>query len=375
VNRSPCPLHEILWVDRTPLPHGFIELLHQASLPVRVMLDENEALQRLRDPGVAVIVADHRLLRHMATGLQHAKPTHLVRLLITDALEPQADFAAINEATVFRILEKPLHADAASRYLHEAVALHNSLCRASRRDTGLRDALAFLAHEVNGPLSVIQGYARAQALCLGAFSKTPPPAGPLKQALEATERSARHCQTLMTWAAETSKCASDGHEPLAPLTSEELKRMLQSYPFAGEEKHWIFIDVEHDLRLPAKADLLRLALFTLMRQTLDALRGVARPCLKISLCVHEDTHCIRFSHNGRRPPDDVHEALAAGRFGAWSGPGTAFMLCQRVMRSLQGDVRIVLDDGKETSALLCFGPAEKRPIDPRKRDLALRLSP
>lgn len=222
---------------------------------------------------------------------------------------------------------------------------------------------------------MIQGYARAQALCLGAFSTTPPPAGPLKQALEATERSARHCQTLMTWAAETSKCANHGREPLAPLASEVLDRMLQSYPFTGEEKRWVFIDVERDAPLPPKVELLRLALFTLMRQTLDALQGVAQPCLKISLCVHEGTHCIRFSHNGKRPPDDVHEALAASRLGAWSGPGTAFMLCQRVMRSLQGDVRIVLDAGEETSALLCFGPAEKRPTDPRKRDLALRLSP
>lgn len=375
MNRSPCSHHEILWVDRTPLPHGFIEFLHQASLSVRVVLDENEALQRLRDSGVAVIVADHHLLRRMATGLQHAESMHLVRLLISDALEPQADFAAINEVPVFRILEKPLQAHPARRYLHEALAHHDSQCRASRSDTGLRDVLAFLAHEINGPMSVIQGYARAQALCLGAFSKTPPPAGPLKQALEATERSARHCQTMMTWAAEMSKCASHGREPLAPLASEVLQRMLQSYPFSGDEKHWIFIDVKRDVPLPAKTEILRLALFTLMRQTLDALHGVAQPCLKITLCVHEDTLCIRFSHNGRRPPDDVHEALTAGRFRAWSGPGTAFMFCQRVMRSLQGDVRIVLEDGKETSALLCFGPAEKRLIDPRKRDLALRLSP
>lgn len=379
MNCSPCPHHEILWVDRAPLPHDFIEFLHQASLPVRVMLDEDEALQRLRAPGVAVIVAEQHLLRRMATVLQHAAPAHLVRLLITNPMEPHADFAAINEVPVFRILEKPLKAHAARRYLDEALALHNSECLASQRpgdgDTGLRDALAFLAHEVNGPLSVIQGYARAQALCLGAFSTMPPPAGPLKMALEATERSARHCQTLMTWAAETAKCASHGHEPLTPLASEVLERMLQSYPFAGEEKRWVFVDVERDARLPAKTELLRLTLVTLMRQALDALQGVAQPCLKISLCVREDTHCIRFSHNGRRPPEKFHEALAAGRFQAWGGPGTAFVFCQRAMRSIQGDVRIVLGAGKETSVLLCFGPVDEKLADPRKRDLALRLSP
>lgn len=375
-----CPHREILLVDQEPLPQGFIESLHRASFPVRDLRDEDEALRHLRDRGanVAVIAADHRLLRRMATALPHSEPARdaqLIRLLITDASEPQADFAAINEVRVFRILEKPWQADVASRYLHEALALHTQQCQASEGGTGLRDALAFLAHEVNGPLSVIQGYARAQARSLGAFSTAPTPTGPLKQALEATERSARHCQSLMTWAAETSQSASMPREPVASFASGALGWVLQSYPFASREKDWVTVDIEHDVPLPAKAALLQLVLFTLIRQALDALHRVAKPRLKISLCIQEGMHCIRFSHNGQRPPDEVREALTAGRFQGWGGLGTGLVFCQRVMRSLQGDFQIVLDADEETAALLCFGPVEEPPTDTRKRDLALRLSP
>lgn len=363
MNRWPCSHREILLVDRAPLPQGFVESLHKASLPVRSLRDEDEALRHLRDEsaGVAVIAADHRLLRCMGTALPPCEPARdapLIRLLITDASEPQGDFAAINELPVFRILEKPWQADVTSRYLHQALALHTQQCQASEGGTGLRDALAFLAHEFNGPLSVIQGYARAQARCLGAFSNAPPPTGPLKQALEATERSARHCQALMTWAAETSQSACMPREPGAALASEALGWMLQSYPFASKEKEWVEVDIEHDAPLPAKSVLLQLVLFTLMRQALDALQRVAQPRLKIALCIQEGTYCIRFSHNGRRPPDDVRKALATSRFLDWGGLGTRLVFCQRVMRSLRGDLRIILDADDETTALLCFGPAE-----------------
>jgi len=380
VNHWPCPHREILLVDHTPLPKGFVEALHRASLPVQALRDGDEALQRLRGPhaGVAVVAADHRLLRRMTTALPRGEPAHHappVLLLITDVSEPKADFAAINEMSVYRILEKPWQAGLASRYLHQALALHTQRCQPPDGGSGLRDALAFLAHEVNGPLSVIQGYARAQAGSLGAFSHAPPPTGPLKQALEASERSARHCQSLMTWAAETSQSACIPREPVALFASEVLGWMLQSYPFSSKEKAWVAVDIAHDVPLPAKAGLLPLVLFTLMRQALHALQGVARPHLKIALCVHEGAHCIRFSHNGRPPPDDVREALAAGRFQGWGGLGTGLVFCQRVMRSLQGDFQIVLSANEETAALLCFGPAEEPSADPRKKDLALRLSP
>lgn len=54
------------------------------------------------------------------------------------------------------------------------------------------------------------------------------------------------------------------------------------------------------------------------------------------------------------------------------------VFCQRVMRGLQGDFQMVLAPGEETAVLLRFGPTTEvglNTVDPRKKDLALRLSP
>lgn len=152
---------------------------------------------------------------------------------------PQADFAAINQAPVFRILEEPFDPVAISRHLREAMGLsaRQRLASLQCEDGGpaLRDALAFLAHEINTP------------------------------------------------------------------------------------------QIEHDFALPLKAGLLHLVFFTLMRMALNALRGMAQPRLRITLCVHEGISCIRFSHNGKRPPAQALSALTAHR--VWRLEGQAWAWC------------------------------------------------
>lgn len=379
-----CRHPEILFVDPEPLPQG---LMLGQTPPLRVMHNEDEALAYLRNPGhdLAVIAADHRLLRRMASTLSHNDQMcrgHLVRLLITDGRHPQADFAAINEAPVFRILEKPFDPFAISQHLHEAMGLCARQRLASSPCEGggaaLRDALAFLAHEINTPLSLIQGYAHALTHRQGIFSTVPAPTGAVKQALEVTERSAGHCLSLMTWVAETAQNACPRREMRLSTASAEMRALLQSYPFAGEESDWVSIAVEHDFPLPSKAGLLHLVLFTLMRTALDALQRTAQPRLRITLGVHEGASCIRFSHNGKRPPAQALDALTASRSWSLESPGRGLVFCQRVMRGLQGDFRMVLAPNEETVTFLRFGPTTEvmtDSVDPRKKDLALRLSP
>lgn len=387
MSASPCPHPDILLMDQEPLPRGVIAAMRRERWPIRVARDEDEALQRLRNPGLglAVIAANHRMLRRMASTLSHEDQTrhrHLVRLLITDGKDPRADFAAINEAPVFRILEKPLDPNATGQHLRDAMDLYArrrlELLPCEDGGAGLRDALAFLAHEINTPLSLIQGYAHALTHRLGAFSTAPPPTNAMKQALEASERSARHCQSLMTWVAETAQNAWARREPALGSASGGMRALLESYPFSGDESRWVSIDVERDFPLPAKAGLLPLVFFTLMRTALHALQGAEQPRLRITVGVHEADACIRISHNGKRPPTEAVDALTASRAQSSGSLAMGLVFCQRVMHNLRGDFQIALTPSEETTAVLRFGLATETapdPVAPRKRDLALRLSP
>lgn len=349
-------------MDPAFLSHDFLAANLADTFRMRATRDEDDALQHLRDQDlqVAVIVANHGMLRRLESDLSdddRARHCQMVRVLITDGSKPQADFAAINQAPVFRVLDKSMDPASIRQHLREALSLHARQALESQRleDGGqaLRDAIAFLAHEINTPLSLVQGYTHALIERSGAFSDMPVQPDAVQRALKATERNARRCLSLMAFIAETAESAFSRRAQATCTASTLLKTLLNKHPFAGKEREWVSIDVGQDFQLASRPELLQLVLFTLTQNALQALRGTMQPRLRITLGIQDNANCISFAHNGKSLPAEALDALINRSPGSGS-LDMDLLFCQGVMRSLRGEFRIASAPAQETVAMLRF---------------------
>ena len=131
--------------------------------------------------------------------------------------------AAVNEGKVLRILEKPLDEEATNEALREALALYRAQALERSLNEGrvaaTRETLGFLAHELNTPLATTRGFVRAVADRHQPPEPGAPPGvvqfiedrpGEIMAALEAAERRAQYCQSLVSTFVQSARDAYRG---------------------------------------------------------------------------------------------------------------------------------------------------------------------
>lgn len=372
----------VLFVDDEPASRKWFALEFGDEFRVVTAGGADEALAILaeRSAEFGVLVTDYRMPERDGMKLLRAVQRdfrHVVRLLATAYAEKDVAIAAVNQGKVLRILEKPLDGDATREALREAFALYRAQALErvvnEGRVAALREALGFLAHELNTPLATVRGYVgsvAARYIPPGAdgaagvarFSEEYP--GELLTALERAERRALYCQSLVSTFVQSARDAYPDAVPQSLAASSLVEALLDEFPFEENERSFVHVDVRRDFRLPGRRDLLYLVLCTLTKNALIALRG--RPQPQIWLEVDADPAapagqraCIRVRDNGPGIPPAVLAKLTkepvTTRSGS-GGSGMGLMFCQRVMQAINGAIRVDSVVGEGAAVTLFFQP-------------------
>jgi two-component system response regulator PhcR len=369
-----------LFVDDEPTSRKWFAREFGDEFKVATAGGVDEALLILgeRSSEFGVLVTDYRMPHSDGMKLLRAVQRdfrHVIRLLATAYAEKDVAIAAVNQGKVLRILEKPLDGPATREALREALAVYRSQALERMLNEGrvaaLREAIGFLAHELNTPLATVRGYvstvaARHIAPAPGApagvaqFSEDQP--GEILAALERAERRALYAQSLVSTFVQSARDAYPGAVAQSVSAGSLVEALLDEFPFEDGERAIVASDIRHDFYLPGRRDLLYLVLCTLAKNALLALRGRAGAHLRIEVdCDVQPPQgrraWMRFQDNGPGIPPEVLAKLTREPVttrAASGGNGMGLMFCQRVMQAINGSIEISSQLGQGTAITLYF---------------------
>ena len=369
----------LLFVDDEPLACKWFSRSFGEEFIVLTAGGVDEALEILSNHAgaIALLLTDFRMPERngleLLRAVQQDHP-HVVQMLVSAHAEKEVAIAAINEGQVFRILEKPLDEQLTRTVLREALKLYRERARErsqhESRSAAMRDTLGFVAHELSTPLSIVQTYMESLKNRLqplrgdndsGSVTMTQSRPGQVAAALEAAERSAIHCQTLMATFVQSARDAYPDAPPQSFAASSLIKTLIKEYPFEVDDRNRVCSFVRHDFSLPGRRDLLYLVVCTLTKNSLRALHGRSSGKLSVIVdCKSDQGHqgrWIKFEDNGPGiEPELLTRLLKAPVTTNSGGNGMGLVFCRRVMQSLGGTITIASELGHGTAVTLYFPP-------------------
>lgn len=354
----------LLYVDDEELACKYFARTVGADYEVLLAQSSDEASAILsRDSArIAVLVTDFRmpgrdggdLLRQVAQEYPH-----IVRILVTAYADKDVLLQTVNTGEVFRILEKPLTPAIVRDTLHTAFDRYHERALQNQRLMAIDETLAFLAHELNTPLAAITLNARSIE---NRADAEPDSQSDVTGAAKAMRESAQYCIAVVSsfW-----RSVHNGHRPLAgsdargDITAHGLiSALLDTYPFAGAQRSWVQVEVTSDFPVRTQPNCVALVLSSLLSNALRALADVPAPAVRFTVMAGA-TPGIRISDNGPGIPLEVKASLLTDPITTHAksgGNGLGLILCNRVMQSCGGGIRIESTPGIGTTVTLDFPP-------------------
>lgn len=333
--------------------------------------DEGVALLRAESARIAILVTDFRmpgrdggdLLRQVAQDYPQ-----IVRILVTAYADKDVLLQTVNSGEVFRILEKPLSVTDVREVLRQAGERHRERALRQHRLMAIDETLAFLAHELNTPLAAIANFARGiQSRVAGEYSEQR--LGEVGQAASAMHDNAQYCLAVLSSFLQSVRSSAGSPvarpEPAAEVSAGALvASLLDTYPFAGEQRQWVQVEVHGDFPVQTLPNCVALVLSSVMSNALRALADVAAPSLRF-VVVAQPSQEIRICDNGPGIPPEVMERLLVDpvtTHASAGGSGLGMIFCNRVMQSFGGGIRIASASGAGTTVTLDFPNYKHRMI-------------
>lgn len=358
----------LLYVDDEELACKYFARTIGADYDVLVARSSDEASAILfQDSGrIAVLVTDFRmpgrdggdLLRQVAQEYPH-----IIRILVTAYADKDVLLQTVNAGEVFRILEKPLTTAVVRETLQVAFERYHERALQNQRLMAMGETLAFLAHELNTPLAAIALNARSienRTVGEGDSGPTHDADGEIAGAARSMRESAQYCISVVSsfW-----RSVHNGHRRLAgsdprnEVTANGLiSALLDTYPFAAAQRTWVEVEVVGDFPVVTQPNCVALVLSSLLSNALRALADVSAPSVRFTVVAEPDPG-IRICDNGPGIPPEVKASLLTDPITTHSksgGNGLGLILCNRVMQSCGGGIRIESTPGGGTTVMLDF---------------------
>jgi len=354
-----CATHPpiILYVDDEALARKYFAQAFEGEFEVLTVAGADAAVAVLRDKPVGVVVTDYRMPGRNGADLlrqiEREFPS-VVRVLVTAFAQREVLLDTVNSGEIFRILEKPLDLGEVRLVLRLACTLVRERAARQQKLMAMDETLAFLAHELNTPLAVINNFA------LGVQSRVGEDAQ-IGQAAQSIAQNATYCLGLLSSFVASVKGA--GGLPaceLGGMAQQMVVALLDSYPLTPVQRTAIRIEVIDDFAISVLPNCVALVLSSILSNALRAVREQAEPSIRFTLRVEGKPQICIADNGGGISPEVLQKLLIdpVNTYTDEGGHGWGMIFCQRIMQSFQGSIEVYSAPGEETRVTLNF-PAAK----------------